>query len=185
MTSLNRKFRRQAGMTLTESLLVLAVGAAIAVIAYGGFRMATGSVAVSSQARGITQLTANIKKTFGIASDYSTVNNANIINARLVPDDFKFSGTTITNKWGGTVTAAVGNQAGATPATQFKLTITGVPKDDCTEFLSSISSAAVTLWVNGTTAGTNDVKDAGGTFYPDRAATQCNAGPGNIILVAQ
>lgn len=180
-----KKFR-QAGMTLTESLLVLAIGAAVAVLAYGGYKMATGMVSVSSQTKGATQLVAGIKRVFGVASDYLTVTNANVINAKLVPDDFKYdaSAGTITNKWGGYVTASVGNEAGATPTTKFKLTITGVPKSDCVDFVTGLTSAAESIWVNGTTAGTNDVK-SNGEFYPNRAATQCDDGPGNIILVAQ
>lgn len=176
--------RRQAGLTLTESLLVLAIGAAVAVLAYGGYKFATNSVTVSSQTRATTQLVASIKRVFGIANDYSTVTNQNIINARIVPEEFKISGTTIYNRWTGTVTAAVGNQAGGTPLTQFKITITQVPRDSCAEFVSGLTSAATTLWVNGTTAGTNDVKDSNGVVWPDRLATQCNNTSNTVILVS-
>lgn len=182
-TLLKKKFR-QAGMTLTESLLVLGVGAAVAVLAYGGYKMAIGQTNASSQVRGITQLVAGIQRVFGVSGNFSTVTAANVVNSRIVPTDLRSVGTSISTVWGGAITPGVGNQAGNTPVTNFKLTIAGVPKDACVDFLSGISGAASTLWVNGTTAGTNDAKDSTGTYHPDRAATQCEAGPGNIILVS-
>lgn len=179
--------RKQAGMTLTESLLVLGVAAMVAVLAYGGYKMATSSVSTSSQVNGTIQLVGGIKRIFGTGADYSTVNVANVINSQIVPADFKKSGTTdIYNGWGGNITPAVGDQAGATPTSVFKLTIAGVPVANCIELVAGIASAAQSLWVGGTTAGTHDVKPATGSFMPDRAATQCAAlGTGNIILVAQ
>lgn len=176
---------RQAGMTLTESLLVLAIGAAVAVLAYGGYKMATGMVSVSSQTRAITQLAAAVKRVFGIATNYSTVSNANVINAKLVPEELRVSGTTIENRWGGQVTVSPGDQTGA-GNTKFRIVITGVPSSDCVDFVSGLTSAAQTLWVNGTTAGTHDVKDASGVFHPDRASAQCSASStATVTLVSQ
>lgn len=168
--------KQQAGMTLTESLLVLSVGALVAVLAYGGYRMATSDVQVQSQTKGVVQLVGKIKQTFGTAADYSGVTLANVINARIVPADFKVNGvTSIDTAWGGTITPAVGSEAGAVPVTSFKLTIVNVPAEGCVDFLSGISSAANSLWVAGTTAGTNDVKPTGGDFNAGRAATRCAA----------
>ncbi|MDM7322189.1 MAG: type 4 pilus major pilin [Gammaproteobacteria bacterium] len=179
--------RRQAGMTLTEPWLGLGVGAAVAVIAYGGYKMATNMVSVDSQVQATTQMAAAITRVFGMSNDYTQVKPENVIDGKLVPSGFKADSAAkkITNKWGGDVTPAVGDQAGASPTTVFKITITGVPKEQCVDFVRGISSAAtVSLWVNGTTKGTHDVKDTDGKFYPDRATKQCEAGPGNIILVA-
>lgn len=176
---------RQAGMTLTESLLVLGIGAAVAVLAYGGYKMATGMVSASSQVRGVTQLAAGINRIYGVTANYSTLNNTNVVSSKIVPSDFKVNGTNITTAWGGAITVGPGNQAGATPNTMFKITINSVPTDNCVDFVSGIASAATTLWVNGTTVGTHDVKDSSGTYYPDRAATQCAASSAvNVILVS-
>jgi len=181
--SVKGKFR-QAGMTLTESLLVLGIGAAVAVLAYGGYKMATGMVSASSQVRGITQLAAGIQRVFGVAGNYADVSAANVINSRIVPSDFKVGGGVITHAWGNSVVPQPGNQVGA-GTTQFRITINGVPQNVCVDFLSGISSAATTLWAGGTTAGTHDVKDSTGTYYPARAATQCgSSATTNVILVA-
>ena len=177
--------KRQAGMTLTESLLVLSVGALVAVLAYGGYRMATSDVKVQSQTKGVVQLVGKIKQVFSSATDYSGVTLTNVINSRIVPTDFKVNGTTsIDNAWGGNITPAVGNQAGGTPLTSFKLTISNIPSEGCVDFLSGIASSANSLWMNGTTAGTHDVKPAGGVFNAGTAATQCANG-GTAILVTQ
>lgn len=177
LKNINRK--TQAGMTLTESLLVLSVGALVAVLAYGGYKMATDDVKSQSQAKATVQLVGKIKQTFGTAPNYNDVTVNNVVNARLVPADFKTTATpTIVNAWGGNVTPAVvtGNTA------QFQLTITSVPSDGCVEFLSGISSAALSLTMG--TGASNAVKAAGGQFNTANAATQCNAG-GDIVLVAQ
>lgn len=183
--------KQQAGMTLTESLLVLSVGALVAVLAYGGYKMATSDVKVQSQTKGVVQLVGKIKQVFSSAADYSGVTLANVINAKVVPADFKVDGTTaINNGWGGTIVPAVGAQGAATPVTSFKLTISNIPAEGCIDFLSGIASAATSLWMGGTTAGTHDVKPVGGAFNAATAATRCAASTGSgatseAILVTQ
>lgn len=174
--------KKQSGMTLTESLLVLAVGALIAVLAYGAYRMATSDVKVQSQVQGITQLVGKIKQVFASAADFSGVTNTSVTNAKIVPADFKVSGTTISNAWGGTITAAqvTGD------ATKFQLTITKVPKEGCMEFLAGIASAAQSMTMGGTS-----VKAVGASFDTSAASTQCaavdvaTAATENAVLVAQ
>lgn len=173
--------KKQTGMTLTESLLVLAVGALIAVLAYGAYRMASSDVKVQSQVQGITQMVGKIKQVFGTGTDYNNVTIANVINARIVPADFKVNGTTaINNAWAGTITPAVG-----TNTAQFTLTITNVPAEGCMEFLSGISSSATVLTVGGTAAA-NTVKAAGGNYDAAVASTRCSAATiGDVVLTAQ
>jgi prepilin-type N-terminal cleavage/methylation domain-containing protein len=178
--------KKQSGMTLTESLLVLGVGALVAVLAYGGYKMATENVKSGSQINGTIQLVGSIKRVFGPGSTYTPVTLANVVNANIVPSDFRADSTpSITNSWGGNIVPAVGNQAGTTPTSQFKLTISGVSKESCMDFVAGIASSATSLWVNGTTAGTHDVKPIGGAYDATRASVQCNSGPGDIILVSQ
>lgn len=173
---LRQRFR-QAGMTLTESLLVLGIGAMAAAIAYGGYKMATASVTVASQTNGTIMLIGGIKRTFSTATDYSGVTVTNAINAKVVPSNFRINGTTeIYNGWGGLVTPAVGIQGAAIPNTKFKITVSAVPSDHCADFVNGISSAAESIWANGTTAGTHDVKPAGSSVDPTRLITQCVSG---------
>lgn len=187
--------KSQSGMTLTESLLVLSVGALVAVLAYGGYRMATSDVKTQSQTKGIVQMVGKIKQTFGTAANYAGVTVANIINAKIVPADFKTTGTTsIDNAWGGTVTPAAGNETATATNASFRIVITNIPAEGCVDFLSGLSSSANSLWmgavVGSVTAGTHDVKPLGGAFDAARAATQCAASTGTgatstAILVTQ
>lgn len=173
----------QKGSTLTETILAIGVGAFLAALAYGGYKMATGQVSAGSQSRSTITLIGGIKRIFGMGTDYSTVNTANVINSQLVPNDFKVNGTSdIYNAWGGTIVPAVGNQAGGTPVTSFKLTVSNVPKEQCIDYVSGVSSAAGAIWVGGTTAGTHDAKPMGAAFIPDRAATQCAAADTTTVI---
>ncbi len=177
---LKKPLKRQAGLTFVESLLVLAVAAGIVALAYMGYKSAKSAITVESQARGVTQLAASISRTFGRSGSYSDVTTANVINARIVPDAFTVEGGEIRNKWNGLVTPAVGNQAGNTPASNFKITITNVPRSACFDFVTSIAQAAtISLWVNNV-----EVKNLNGDLFPNLITTNCEAGPGNIILVA-
>lgn len=179
---MNAVQRKQAGMTLTESLLVLAVGALIAVLAYGAYRMATSDVKVQSQVQGTVQLVGKIKQIYSSAANYGTASaslNQAVNDAKIVPSDFKGSGATITNAWGGAVNVAVG-----ATNTQFTVTFVGVPQEGCIEFVTGIASAATTLVVG--TGASKDVKTATAAFDPALAAAACGVTtPGNIVLTAQ
>lgn len=161
--------KQQAGMTLTESLLVLSVGALVAVLAYGGYKMATSDVKVQSQAKGTVQLVGKIKQVFGTSASYGATAGASMYttvkNAKILPADFKDNGTAFVNAWGGTVIPAVGDPNTA----QFTITINGVPAEGCIEFLNGINSAAS----GGLTMGGTSVKTAAGEFNTGAAATQC------------
>lgn len=180
----------QAGMTLTESLLALSIAATVSVLVYGGYKMATGMVSANSQINATIQLLGSVKQVFGGGTDYSTVTIANVINSQKVPSEFKVSGTTnIYNAWGGEITPAVGKQSGATPTTFFKLTFTGVPKEQCMDFVSGVAAAAYSVWIPASTtftAGTHDVKPENGAFDAGRAATRCAAmtSSDSVVIVA-
>lgn len=181
------KDRKQRGVTLLEGLLVLAIAAGLAIAAYAVFRNAKSDTTTTSQARGTIALASQIVRLYAQdTAQYTNLTTANIISAGIVPADFVIAGGVINNKWGGTLTPSVGNQAGTTPVNNFKFTVTGIPADSCVRYVTAIaSSAGVSLWVNGTTAGTNDVVPAGGTFNASRASTACAiASPATVTLVA-
>lgn len=176
--------KRQAGMTLTESLLVLSVGALVAVLAYGGYKMATSDVKTQSQSKATVQLVGKIKQVFGSAANYGTAGASlytTVKNAKIAPADFKDNGTAFVNAWGGTVVPAVGSNNA-----QFTITFQGVPSEGCIEFLNGINSAAVALTMGGTS-----VKTATGDFDTTAAATQCAASTSGtpatqeVVLTAQ
>lgn len=145
---MNRMLRNQRGMTLTETLMVLAVSAMVSVLAYGGYRAASGDVETNSMITSTTQLVSNVKKLWGPVSVYDGLDNANVIKAGLVPQDFKVD--TTNNKiyafWGSEVTIAVDD----TDATLFNLKATNVPKEICTTYISGLQGLALKIDVAGT-----------------------------------
>lgn len=182
----NLRTVRQRGVTLLEGLLVLAIAAGLAIAAYAVYRNASGDAKTTSQARGVIALATEISRLYAQdQTQYTNLTAANVISSGVVPADFTVVGTAINNRWGGTVVPAVGNQAGATPVNNFKITINGVPADSCVRLVTAIAtSASNSLWVNGTTAGTNDVVPVGGTFNAARASTACAAAtPASVVLV--
>lgn len=163
MKSLSTMNRRQKGMTLTETLLALGVTAMVAVLAYGGYKMATGDVSTSSMTNGVTQSVSKVKQIWGPMGSYTGVSNDNLNKSGGVPKDFKVSGTTILNSWGGNVVFS----PGAT-ASEFLVGIQGIPTAECAKFLSSVEGLAYTLRTGVTNDSTGTIT---GTPYVVKDST--------------
>jgi len=145
--------RKDRGLSLTETLLVLGVIALVAVIAYAGYNAATGSVKAGGDAQGMVQMAGNINKTFATAADYNSVTTANLISAGLVPKAFKVRGTTnILHANGSDI---IPSFAPATNSTQYAIAYLNVPADQCMEIAQSVSSAVQEVFIsNSATAPT-------------------------------
>ncbi len=186
MKSLHLNTRNnQSGMTLTEALLVLAVGALVAVLAYGGYKMATNDVKTQSQVKGVIALAGKVKQVYSTSANYLGVSTADVVSAKLVPSDFKINGATIDNSWGGKV------ELDGTASSSFYVRIKNVPSEGCIEFLAGIASGGTRLGYGAagvTEALSTMIKDSGNAFNAGTAATACalpaNAN-GDAILTVQ
>lgn len=158
---LGLRMHRQAGMTLTESLLVLGIAAAVAVTAYAGYKMATSDVSASDLSNGNVAMVSKIKQVWGVAGDYSTVTAEGLIKAGVLPKSFKFNSTdsSITDNYGNAVTVS-----GA--ANKFAVLLGGpYDKDVCTKVASGLTGIAYSVYVGsdatisaGAASGTNNYK---------------------------
>lgn len=187
--------KRQAGMTLTESLLVLAVGALVAVLAYGGYQMATSTVGASSQIKGTVQMIAGLKRIYGSAGNYSGITTTVAVSSGVVPTDFRTTASSITNAWGGAVTITPTTVAGAAPlpafgaaANQgFYIRVDGIPAANCMDYVTGVGSAATVIQVGTAAAAASTAKAANAPVDVATASAGCAAG-GNAataVLVVQ
>lgn len=160
--------KQQRGLTLTESLLVLAVAALVAVLAYGGYKMANANVKSMSSVNSTVRLLTAIKKTFGSNSDYTGITHTLVAQSGIVPTDFASNSATgvITAPYGATVTIA----ADGTDKTRALVTFTSVPSDVCMDLAAGIEGMTDTLSIGGTA-----VKSSTTPYSATGAAAKCGA----------
>lgn len=182
--------RKQAGLSLIESLLVLAVISLILIGAYQGYKIATGDVKAGDNVKATTQLAGATSRLFSQSGNYAALTNQVMIEAQLIPNNIRVDGLNLRNSWGGDVIVGPGPlaTAGTVPAplntnTYFKVAFSGVEAGDCTNFASGIAGTAVAVFV-GPAAGTVvAVKPLGGALNPVTLATQCS-GVGTKFVTA-
>lgn len=125
--SLSAKRRaRQAGLTLAETLLVLAIGA-LAIV--GGTLLYLQATAGNKLNTGINQfvtLQSGIRSLYAGQSTYTGLTNTLMTDSNAAPSDMAVGSGDIRNAWGGDVTVAefsAGNQ--------FQITFERVPNNAC------------------------------------------------------
>ena len=166
------KAKKQAGLTLIESMAALSIFAVVvggALALYGGASSSQTSTQMTSD---LSAIRSAVKSLYFGRGGYGTANlNSVLVNGQKVPTTMSVTaGTppTITHGLNGTVTAT-----GA--STVFTLTVTEIPTDVCLNLLAG-------------TNGWNSVKVGAAaaitTFpiTPDTASTQCAAAATNTII---
>lgn len=170
--SLFRNAKKQAGLTLIESMAALAIFAVIVGGALALFGGASSSQISTQMTSDLNAIRSAIKSIYFGNGGYGTANlNSVLVSGKRVPTTMTVTaGTppTITHGLNGTVTAT-----GATA--NFTITITAIPTDVCLNLLSG-------------TTGWNSVKVGSATaitafpITPDTASTQCAAAATNTIV---
>lgn len=165
------KFKKQAGLTLIETIVSLAIVALViggALSLYGG---ASSSQASTQMLSDLNAIRAAVKSLYYGQGGYGTANlNQVLVSGKKVPATMSVTaGTppTITHGLNGTVTAT-----GSTA--NFTVTVTEIPTDVCLNLLAA-SNGWNSVKVGAATAIT--------TFpiTPAAAASQCDAAPTNTI----
>ena len=163
---------RQAGMTLTESLLVLAVGAAVAVVAYSGYRVANSDVMASTVSQDTVGMIGKIKQIWG--GNYTTVTPTGLNNAGVITGSFKWDATAsaVLDAMGNTVTFD-GAQS------KFAFLLGPFSKEDCAKIAPGLSSIAYSINIGDAAAltGGNVGTVTGGAAY--KTATTIT--PANLL----
>lgn len=126
------------GTLFKYMMVALGLGAVVTTF-WSSMGMDKTSRALSGQ----TELSANILDVYSGQSNFTSLTNTVMINAKKVPKTM-VSGTSIKNPWGGDVTLAVnGGNVG-----RFDITQTLVPSDACVK-MATANSDIVSLTING------------------------------------
>jgi hypothetical protein len=146
------------GAMFKYMMVLLGLGAVVATF-WSSMGMDKTSRALSAQ----TELSANVLDVYSAQSNFSSLSNTVMVNAKKVPETM-VSGTSIKNPWGGDVTLAVnGGNTG-----RFDITQTLVPSDACVK-MATANSRIVALTING--ASQTLPVDAGNAAAACAAAT--------------
>lgn len=149
--------RKQLGLTLTEALLTLAIGAAAATVAYGYYKNARADVGVDDLATSTVRLVTDVQGIFGTTGGYASLTVANINTAGLVPASWRFDGTNLIDNRGNTVvvTAAAGS---------FALTFDNLSAAECTKAAAKLEGVATALNVGTSATSAAGVVSGGSAF---------------------
>lgn len=159
------KAKKQAGLTLIESMAALALFAVVVGGALALFGGASSSQISTQMASDLTALRSAVKEVYMGQGGYGTANlNGVLVNGKKVPTTMAVTAgapPTITHSLNGTVTVT-----GAT--TNFTLSVTDIPTDVCLNLISRpIGWSAVKV---GSAAAITTFP-----ITPDTASTQCSA----------
>jgi len=160
---------RQAGFSLIEIIVVLAIGALIVAGALSLYSSASSSQSSSQLYSDLSAIRASVKTLYSTQGGYGTASlNSILINAKKVPTTMSVSGTTINHALNGTVTVtgATGN---------FTMTVTEIPTDVCIGLLSA-ASVFTSIQV-----GTNSARTSF-PISPTNASSDCSAATIQTII---
>jgi type II secretory pathway pseudopilin PulG len=185
-TKICSAIKKQAGLTMVESLLVLGVAAAVAVIGYAGYRASTGDVNTSAVGQDTVGMVAGIKRVWGASGNYTTVNGAGVNNAGLVIGTFKWDTATTS------VIDGLGNPVAFDGATsKFAILLGPYSKEDCLKVVPALTSLAYDINVGAAAAltGGNVGTVTGGSAYKagpvinqDNLSAGCENGAAKIAI---
>jgi prepilin-type N-terminal cleavage/methylation domain-containing protein len=170
-----KTLKRQAGFTLVELGIVVAIGAILIGIGFMLVPSLLTSSKVKAEANAMSTAATKIQQRYDGRPNFSGITTAIVAGLSVLPEN-SVSGATVTNSWGGNVTFAA-NAAGVNnPNDSFLYTTTAVPSAACTELAQTLERSAQVIQV-GTSAAPVTVKAAGAPLDVGTLGTQCGATP--------
>lgn len=140
-----RKPRRAAGMTLIEIIAALAIIAVVVVGALKLFESASSSNNATQMLEDLTAIRSATQQLYLGQGGYGTASLNSVLNtANKIPSDLTYSGGTISTPLGGTLAVT-----GAT--TTFRIALTNVPADVCTDLLTNSANGWASVQVGSGT----------------------------------
>lgn len=170
--------RRQAGATLIEIIMVVALIAIITIGALTYFNSASESSKVQESVSGLTGITAVIRNQFASQGDYNGLTEQVAFRSTNVPVTMKSSVNTdhLRHPWSQTA-AAVTLVPAASPFDSFDIRFSELPQGACVEITSKVYKSFERLSVNGTAITP--------TTGAATASVACVAGNANYIVFTQ
>ncbi|PJL52329.1 hypothetical protein B9Y60_10540 [Stenotrophomonas maltophilia] len=154
----------QAGWSLIETLLSLAILTAIGGATFYAARTSTASAKVRAEQSNIHELAQRVENSFGLVGNYDGVSSARIMQEGLAPETMK-NGNFLWSQWGSVDVAAY-------PGGGYQITYYNVPQESCVPLASAVSGSAWDIEINGTS--TKPLTPAGKkSFNPLLAQRNC------------
>ncbi len=177
--SFNIAHRKQAGITLVETAIALAIAAVVVSAAFAGFQANARRSEVRDNSQLISEMIADTKQLFGPTNRYSALTNAKAIAARVIPTNMLNSAETLAyNSYGGLVSIE-GAGSAADTNDQAKLVFSDVPKNQCVDLALSVERnlAGMIIHPAGTSSNISRTSSDATNAYN---AKPNNASPGDV-----
>ncbi len=144
-------FRRQAGATLIEIIMVVALIAIITIGALTYYNSASESSKVQETVSGLTGITSVVRNQFASQGDYNGLTEALVYRSTSVPNNMKSVVNTdhLRHPWSQTAAAVTVVPAGSPYAT-FTIRLAELPRGACVEISSKVYKSFEGTSVNGT-----------------------------------
>lgn len=190
MNYLNSR-RRQRGITLVEALLVLALAALLASIAYVTYGSGRKDVRLNDATTGTITLIARINQLYGNSSDYTTLTPTLLSQTGIVPSQFQVAdneGTLELRDLFGNPLEINGGSG------SYALAFNGLDRESCSKLAPALASIAFQInagaaadvnVTNGAVNGGQEYKAAAGTVNVANLAAGCNAAPARLAIVVR
>jgi hypothetical protein len=145
----------ERGATVLEAVMWMLIALVVAGAVFWGVSKAFGSFKLYRQQNDLTVIKVQIQQLYSGSPSYNGLDNTVGINAGLFPSDM-VKGTSVVNRWGGAITLGT-----ASSDAQFTISLTGVPKEQCTTLAQFGDDwAAVTVNGGALTLGAGRVSSA-------------------------
>lgn len=172
------------GFTAIEVIVVLIVGLGIIALSASNIDKLFGGSTMTAELSNINTMAANIKS-LKTSAGYANADTTNFLAVPLrgvngVPSNMLYSGGTITNGWGGSVTVQTADATGAANSTTvsqpgFMITYNRVPQAACVRLGNqAVSSGTFAIIRADATAST--------TLTASNSATACVAGDNRMTF---
>jgi len=155
---MNKKIikKHQAGFTLVELGIVVAIAAVIIGIGLAVVPSIVSSIRANGEVSDLPTLSTKIRTAWANQPTYGTSGTSittEAISLNVFPTARVTSSTTVSNRWGGSITVAAGtlNTAGDAQV----ITETDVPQTECTLVVEGVDQSFPVITVNGTSVKAN------------------------------
>lgn len=192
--SIPHGLRRQLGLSLPETMVVIVISIVAAIVSYPTVKGFWIELRVPSTASELQRYMSRTKL-LGESDNptpYAAIDTAkNLVPAMQDSSVFRVNGKVVAHRLGGTglgtngtITVAPAALGGGPMGSAFSVTLTNVNATACPTLASTLNGVSETISVNGTAAKTLGANNETGSFNPVTAQDLCVKGDSNTFVFA-